>query len=59
MKRKNFRLDKNKIYAFIGRAVVYSSAYVGIILFGFWAFCQKYYLLGGEIWTKKLKEMKC
>lgn len=24
----------------IGRAVVYSSAYVGIILFGFWAFCQ-------------------
>ena len=37
MKRK---LDKNKIYAFIGRAVVYSSAYVGIILFGFWAFCQ-------------------
>lgn len=40
IKRKNFRLDKNKVYAFIGRAVVYSSAYIGIILFGFWAFCQ-------------------
>ena len=37
MKRK---LDKNKIYALIGRAVVYSSTYIGIILFGFWAFCQ-------------------
>lgn len=37
MKRK---LDKNKVYALIGRAVVYSSAYAGIILFGFWAFCQ-------------------
>lgn len=40
MKRKKFRLDKNKVYAFIGRAVVYSSAYIGIILFGVWAFLQ-------------------
>lgn len=37
MKRK---LDPNKIYAFIGRAVVYSSLYVGAVVFGMWAFCQ-------------------
>ena len=37
MKRK---LDPNKIYAFIGRAVVYSSLYIGTVLFGMWAFCQ-------------------
>lgn len=37
MKRK---LDKNKIYAFIGRAVVYSSLYVATVLGSVWAFCQ-------------------
>lgn len=37
MKRK---LDKNKIYAFIGRTVVYSGIYISTIMFGFWAFCQ-------------------
>ena len=37
MKRK---IDKNKVYAFIGRAVVYVSLYIGTILFGMWAFMQ-------------------
>lgn len=37
MKRK---LDPNKIFAFIGRAVVYSSLYIGTVVFGMWAFCQ-------------------
>ena len=37
MKRK---LDPNKIYAFIGRVVVYSSLYIGAVVFGMWAFCQ-------------------
>lgn len=37
MKRK---LDKNKVYAFIGRAVVYSSLYVATVLGSVWAFCQ-------------------
>lgn len=37
MKRK---LDKNKVYAFIGRAVVYSSIYLGSTVFIIWAFCQ-------------------
>ena len=35
MKRK---LDKNKVYAFIGQAVVYSTLYlsaVGMMIFGF------------------------
>ena len=31
---------KNKIYEFIGRAVVYSSLYIVTVLFGMWAFCQ-------------------
>ena len=33
MKRswKNFKLDKNKVYQFIGQAVVYSSLYIGSI----------------------------
>lgn len=34
MKRK---LDSNKIYAFIGRAVVYSSLYIGAVMFFIWA----------------------
>lgn len=37
MKRK---LDKNKIYNFIGRAVVYSSLYVATVFGTVWAFCQ-------------------
>lgn len=37
MKRK---LDSNKIYAYIGRAVVYSSVYISSIVFSYWAFLQ-------------------
>lgn len=37
MKRK---LDTNKIYNFIGRAVVYSSLYMAAIAGTVWAFCQ-------------------
>ena len=37
MKRK---LDKNKVYAFLGRAVVYSTIYLGSIAFIMWAFLQ-------------------
>ena len=37
MKRK---LDKNKIYAFIGQAVVYSTLYVATVIGTVWAFCQ-------------------
>ena len=50
MKRtwKNFRLDKNKVYQFIGQAVVYSSLYIGSIAFFYWAFLQRINLLGGK-----------
>lgn len=37
MKRK---LDTNKIYNFIGRAVVYSTLYLSTVAFSMWAFCQ-------------------
>ena len=37
MKRK---LDKNKIYNFIGRAVVYSTIYFVAVAGSIWAFCQ-------------------
>lgn len=37
MKRK---LDKNKIYAFIGQVTVYSSLYLAAIVGTVWAFCQ-------------------
>lgn len=37
MKRK---LDKNKIYNFIGRAVVYSSLYVATVFGTVWAFLE-------------------
>lgn len=42
MKRswKNFKLDKNKVYQFIGQAVVYSSLYIAAVGFTVWAFCQ-------------------
>lgn len=34
------RINKNKIYGFIGRAVVYSSLYFGAVAGSIWAFCQ-------------------
>lgn len=34
------RLDKNKVYAFIGKAVVYSSFYLGVVAFSVWSFLQ-------------------
>lgn len=37
MKRK---LDTNKIYNFIGQAVVYSSLYIATLVFSYWAFLQ-------------------
>ena len=37
MKRK---LDKNKAYAFIGRAVVYSTVYFGTVAGSVWAFLE-------------------
>ena len=37
MKRK---IDPNKVYAFIGRAVVYSSLYVAAVVGTVWAFLQ-------------------
>lgn len=50
MKRtwKNFKLDKNKVYMRLGQAVVYSSLYIGSIVFGSWAFLQRINLLGGK-----------
>ena len=42
MKRK---LDPNKIYKFIGQAVVYSSLYIGSIAFFYCAFLQRINLL--------------
>lgn len=38
MKRR--KLNSNKIYEIIGRAVVYSSGYVLTIVGFVWAFCQ-------------------
>lgn len=37
MKKK---LDKNKIYAFIGQAVVYSTIYLSAVIGTVWAFSQ-------------------
>lgn len=34
------KIDKRKVYAFIGRAVVYSSLYMAAIVGTVWAFCQ-------------------
>lgn len=34
------RINKDKIYNFIGRAVVYSSLYIATVGFTVWAFCQ-------------------
>ena len=43
MKRtwKNFRLDKNKVYQFIGQAVVYTSGWALSVVFFCWAFLQR------------------
>ena len=30
----------NKVYQFIGRAVVYSSLYIATLVFSYWAFLQ-------------------
>ncbi len=34
------RIDKNKVYAFIGRAVVYGTVYIGAVAFSVWSFLQ-------------------
>lgn len=34
------RINKDKIYNFIGRAVVYSSLYIAAVAFMIWGFCQ-------------------
>lgn len=34
------KIDKNKVYAFIGKAVVYSSLYVGLVAMTVWGFLQ-------------------
>lgn len=34
------KINKNKLYQFIGQAVVYSSLYIGSIAFMIWGFCQ-------------------
>ena len=37
MKRK---IDPNKVYAFLGRAVIYSALYFTAVAGTIWAFCQ-------------------
>lgn len=34
------KIDKNKVYACIGQAVIYSCLYVGSIAFTVWGFLQ-------------------
>ncbi len=34
------RTNKNKVYQFIGQAVVYSSLYIATLVFSYWAFLQ-------------------
>ena len=55
MKRK---IDKNKVYQFIGQAVVYSSLYIGSIAFGYWMFLQRINLLGGKDENKRIRRIK-
>ena len=50
MKRK---LDTNKIYNFIGRAVVYSSLYIAAVGFTVWGFLQ------GMTYQEGKMEIKC
>ena len=45
MKRK---IDKNKVYQFIGQAVVYTSGWALGVAFFYWAFLQRINLLGGK-----------
>ena len=33
-------INKNKVYQFIGQAVVYSTLYLSTVAFTIWAFCQ-------------------
>lgn len=41
MKRnRKHKIDKDKIYKFIGQTVVYSSLYIGSIVFTVWGFLQ-------------------
>ena len=60
MKRswKNFRIDKNKVYQFIGQAIVYSSLYIGSIAFGYWMFLQGLTYQEGKMTKKREKELK-
>ena len=34
------KIDKNKVYAFIGKTVVYSSLYIGLVVSIIWAFTR-------------------
>ena len=34
------RINKEKIYSFIGRAVVYSTLYISAVAFSVWGFLQ-------------------
>lgn len=34
------KINKNKVYQFIGQAVVYSTLYLSTVAFIIWAFCQ-------------------
>lgn len=41
MKRnKKHKIEEDKIYKFIGQAVVYGSLYIASIAFGYWGFLQ-------------------
>ena len=40
MAQKDLKRNDNKVYAFIGRKVVYSSLYMAAIAGTVWAFCQ-------------------
>lgn len=51
MKRK---IDKNKVYQFIGQAVVYTSGWALGVAFFYWAFLQRINLLGGNMKDKGL-----
>lgn len=34
------KINKNKVYQFIGQAVVYSSLYIATVAFSVWGFLQ-------------------
>ena len=55
MKRK---IDKNKVYQFIGQAVVYSTLYLSAVAFTVWGFLQGMtYQEGKEMMKNKNKEL--